>query len=66
MEDSAKGKSALEGIDQSIGVEDDENVIVESEPFIRTPSNDIEVRDVPIPKLIFTTLGEGKNTSLTP
>jgi hypothetical protein len=36
---------------------------LESQPFIPTPSNDIEVRDVPIPKLI---LEEGKNTSLTP
>lgn len=66
MDDSAKGKSALERIDQSIGVEDDENVILESQPFIPTPSNEIEVRDVPITKLIVTTLGEGKNTSLTP
>ncbi len=42
------------------------NVILESQPFIPTPSNDIEVRDVPIPKLIVTTLREGKNTCLTP
>ncbi len=68
MENLGKGKNAPEGIDQSIGVEDDENVILESQPFIPTPSNDIEVRDVPIPipKLIVTTLEEGKTTSLIP
>jgi hypothetical protein len=60
MEDSGKGKHAHEGIDQSIGVENDENVILESQPFIPTPSNDIEVRDMPIPKLIVTTLEKGK------
>ncbi len=66
MENSGKGKNAPEGIDQSIGVEDDENVILESQPFIPTPSNDIEVRYVPTPKLIVTTLEEGKTTSLIP
>jgi len=39
---------------------------LESQPFIPTPSIDIEVRDVHIPKIIVTTLEEGKNTSLIP
>ncbi len=69
MEGFAKGDGAHGGVDQGTMeiIEEDEHEIPSTQAFTRTPSNDEEVRDVPLPKTFVNTLEEGTNTSpLTP
>jgi len=69
MEGSAKGDYAPGGVDQGTIeiIEEDEHEVPNIQTFTPTPSNDEEVKDVPLPETFVNTLEEGTNTSpLTP
>jgi hypothetical protein len=48
-------------------IEEDEHEVPNTQAFTPTPSNDEEVKDVPLPETFVNTLEKGANTSpLTP
>jgi hypothetical protein len=52
---STKGKVAPKEVYQGNGVEKDEDVLLEFQPFLFIPINDCEARNVPTFKLVITT-----------
>jgi hypothetical protein len=69
MEGSTKRDGPPRGVDHKIMkmIKEDEHEIPNTQAFIPTPSNDKEVRDVPLPETFVNTMEEGTNTSfLTP
>jgi hypothetical protein len=69
MEGSIEGDDAAGGVDHDIMeiIKEDEHEIPNIETFVPTPSNDKEVRNVPLCETFVNTMEEGTNTSsLTP